>query len=291
MPAKELTNKEQKFAKVAASGATQAAAYAAAYSDKGSAATQRANGHRIAKKLHVAAEIKRLRRLPAVDDYTGIKKQMIERLLEIAENGKNSVAQHRAIVTLIRYADEGAERRRAKDPVPSIEDLVRELTANVEGESPEDRITDVESIGHGESQSTLPFQERSLEDDYGDVLDKPQLARPVSAAEAKVEAFRVAREEEIKAHQAAVRRNREEVQRLTELYRQQQETAASPMSEPAKEVGAVSEEAQDAECASTAVPRPYLQAAGPRPGFRREMIPGRFPPQFRWVPDLEGDEA
>ena len=86
MPAKELTSKEQKFAQVAAAGATQAAAYAAAYSDKASPATQRANGHRIAKKAHVAAEIKRLRRLPAADDYVGIKKQMIERLLEIAEN-------------------------------------------------------------------------------------------------------------------------------------------------------------------------------------------------------------
>src|SRR5215471_8167577 len=127
MSAKELTNKEQKFAQVAAAGATQAAAYAAAYSDKASSATQRANGHRIAKKPHVAAEIKRLRRLPAVDDYAGIKKQMIERLLEVAENDRNSVAQHRSIVTLIRYADEGALRQAAKGPTPNIEDLVREL--------------------------------------------------------------------------------------------------------------------------------------------------------------------
>jgi phage terminase small subunit len=240
MPAKELTNKEQKFAKVAAAGGTQAAAYAAAYSDKGSPATQRANGHRIAKKPHVAAEIKRLRRLPAADDYAGIKRQMIELLLQIAENG-SSVARHRAIVTLIKYADEGAVRQAAKAPI--IEDLVRRLTADAELKSSEDQIPGVETIGTDDLENTLPFRVSSFEDDRGLIPDKPRLTRPVSAAEAE-EAFRLARAEEIKTHQEVVRRSRAEVEKLTALYRQQQEAAVLPMSAPASEQGLVGEVCQ-----------------------------------------------
>jgi hypothetical protein len=290
MAIKGLTNKEQQFAKAAAAGATQAAAYAAAYSDKASPATQRANGHRIAKKPHVAAEIKRLRCLPAADDYAGIKRQMIELLLQIAENGKNSVAQHRAIVSLIRYADEAVVRQAAKGPMPNIEELVRQLTADAEVKSAEDQIAGVEFIGTAEAEKTLPFQERGLEDNCGVAPDKLPLARLVSAAEAKAEAYRVARAEEVKAHQAAVRKSREEVRRLTELYRQQQEVAESPMSDPAKEEGIVAEEDQVAMTGSACVPRAYQQASGPRPEYRREGIPGRFPPQCRWVPILKGEQ-
>jgi hypothetical protein len=287
MPAKELTNKEQKFAKAAAAGATQAAAYAAAYSDKASAATQRANGHRIAKKPHVAAEIKRLRRLPAADDYAGIKKQMIERLLELAENDKNSVAQHRAILTLIKYADEGSVRQQAaKGPAPNIEELLRELSAGVEAESSEDLIADGGTIAAGDLTKTLPVQ---IEDDCRVVPDKPQQTRLVNTAEA----YRVNREAEIRAHQEYIRQSRAEVERLTALYRQQQQQAAGgTMSDPVKEEEIVAEGSQVAitgpPCAP--VPRAYQQASGPRPGFRREMIPGRFPPQSRWVKHEEALE-
>src|SRR5215471_14627941 len=127
MPARELTDKERRFARALAAGASQAWAYCEIYSREASRSTQRANGHHIAKRPLVMEEIKRLRRLPAVDDYAGIKTKMIERLLEVAENDRNSVAQHRSIVTLIRYADEGALRQAAKGPTPNIEDLVREL--------------------------------------------------------------------------------------------------------------------------------------------------------------------
>jgi hypothetical protein len=117
MPGRELTDKDRHFARALAAGASQAAAYAAVYSAKGSAATQRANGHHIAKKPLVMAEIKRLRRLPAVDDYAGIKTKMIERLLEIAENDSNSVvAQHRAIATLIKDAEGGARQKSTEEP-------------------------------------------------------------------------------------------------------------------------------------------------------------------------------
>jgi hypothetical protein len=78
------------------------------------------------------AEIKRLRRLPAVDDYAGIKTKMIERLLEVAENDASATARHRAIQTLLRYAQEGAERHVTSDPETDIAALVRELTADVE---------------------------------------------------------------------------------------------------------------------------------------------------------------
>jgi hypothetical protein len=290
MPAKELTNKEQKFAKVAATGATQAAAYAAAYSDKGSPATQRANGHRIAKKPHVASEIKRLRRLPAVDDYAGIKKQMIQTLLQIAENGKNSVAQHRAIVTLIKYADEGAVREAAKGPAPNIEELLRELSVGVEADSSEERLADGGTIAAGDLTRTLPVQ---VKEDYRVVPDKQESPQVVSAAEAKAEADRDNRAAEIRAQQEFIRRSRAEVQRLTELYRQQQETAGPTMSEPAKEEGLGGEKHQDSSIAGSAcaaVPTADLQYSGRRPGFRREAIPGRFPPQYRWVPVFEGDE-
>jgi hypothetical protein len=68
---------------------------------------------------------------------------------------------------------------------------------------------------------------------------------------------------------------------------------ASPMTGPATENGLVPEGVQGvsidgSDCA--AVPRAYQQASGPRPGFRREMMPGRFPPQFRWVPIFTSDE-
>jgi phage terminase small subunit len=267
MPAKELTNKEERFAKEIAAGATQPAAYAAVYSEKSSTATRRANGFRIAKKPRVAAEIKRLRRLPVVDDYAGIKKQMIEQLLALADNDRNSVAQHRAIVTLIKYADEGAERQAAKGPAPSIEELLKELTAV---ESSRDRRAAGEAIEIGDLTKTRPVQV----EDCGLRPDKPQPTQPMAAAEA----FRVAREEEIRAQQESVRRSREEVRRLTALYLEQQpEASGPPPSEPAKEEG-------------PAAPPVDLQNSGRGPGFRREAIPGRFPPQYRWVPIFEGEE-
>jgi hypothetical protein len=193
MLTRELTIREQKFAKAAAAGATQAAAYAVAYSDKGSPATQRANGHRIAKKPRVAAEIKRLRGLPAVDDYAGIKKSMIEALLALAANDKNSVAQHRAIVTLIKYADEGAVRQAAKNAGPTIEQLVRELMADAKVDSTGDEILEVEITGTDDFEKILPVQLRSLhaKDDYGLEADRPQGSRLANAAEAKAEAYDV----------------------------------------------------------------------------------------------------
>jgi hypothetical protein len=286
MSAKELTNKEEKFAKEIAAGATQPAAYAAVYSEKSSTATRRANGFRIAKKPRVAAEIKRLRRLPAVDDYAAIKKQMIERLLDLAENDRNSVAQHRAIVTLIKYADEGAERQAAKGPAPSIEELLKELTAV---ESSKDRRAAGEAIEMGD----LTTRSVQVEDGYGLRLDKPQQTRLVNTAEARTDAYHITREAEIRTHQEYVRRSKEEVRRLTELYRQQQETAESPMSEPVKEEGLVGEKHQDSSTAGSACPvveAADLQTSASRPGFRREMIPGRFPAQFRWVPILVGEQ-
>jgi hypothetical protein len=297
MSAKELTNKEEKFAKEIAAGATQPAAYAAVYSEKSSTATRRANGFRIAKKPHVAAEIKRLRRLPAVDDYAAIKKQMIERLLALADNDRNSVAQHRAIVTLIKYADEGTERQAAKGPAPSIEELLRELNVSVEAERSEDRIAKVEIIGTKDLEKTLPVQVRSLhsEDDCRVVPYKPQPPWLVKAAETRGEAYHVTRETEIRAQQESVRRSRDEVRRLTALYlEQQQEAAGPPPSEPAKEEELVGEKHQDSSIVGSgfpAVPTADPQNSGRRPGFRREAIPGRFPRQYRWVPVLEGDEA
>jgi hypothetical protein len=134
MAERELTNKEKKLAIAIAAGETQGAAYAEAYSAKASRATQRANGHRIAKKAHVAAEIKRLRSLPAVDDYAGIKKMMIRRLLEISENDARATARHHAIIALLKYAEEGAARHVPIDPETEIAALVRELTADVEAQ-------------------------------------------------------------------------------------------------------------------------------------------------------------
>jgi hypothetical protein len=77
MAGRELTSKEKEFAQMLAAGASQASAYSAVYSRKASRSTQRANGHRIARRDRVKEEIKRLRRLPAVDDYTAIKTKMI----------------------------------------------------------------------------------------------------------------------------------------------------------------------------------------------------------------------
>jgi hypothetical protein len=262
MPTKGLTNKEQRFAKAVAAGATQGAAYRSVYSAEGSAATQRANGHRIAKKAHVSEEIRRLRYLPAVDDYAEIKKQMIERLLDIAENG-NATAQHRAILALIRYADDGVERQPAKDPVPDVEQLLRELRANIEVESPEDQIAQVNPIGIHCLEKTPPVQAQSLrvEDNYGMVPDKARQGRLVNTAEARTEAYPITREAEIRAQHEYVCRSREEVRRLTE-EKVLEETA----------------------------PTAYPPACGPQPGYRREMIRGRFPPQYRWVPIVEEED-
>jgi hypothetical protein len=231
----------------------------------------------------VAAEIKRLRRLPAADDYARIKTQMIERLLELAENDKNSVAQHRAIVTLIKYADEGAVRQAAKNPVPNIEELLRELSAGVQAESSEDRIADGGTIAAEDFRRTLPVQ---IKDDCRVVPDKQEPPRLVNAGEA----YRVNREAEIRAHQEYIRQSRAEVERLTALYRNQQEAAGPTMAEPANEDGLVGGTDRDSSIDGSA--RAAVQGqAGPRPGFRRETIPGRFPPQYRWVPLVEGKEA
>jgi hypothetical protein len=231
----------------------------------------------------VAAEIKRLRRLPPVDDYAEIKKQMIERLLEIAENSKNSVAQHRAITSLIRYADEAAVRQAAKDPVPSIEELLRELSVGVEAEPSEERIADGGTIAAGDLMRTLPVQ---VKDDFRVVPDKQEPPRLVNAAEA----HRVTREAESTARREDLHQSGAEVQRLTELYQQQQEAAAPTLSEPANEDGRVGEADRGPSIAGSACAAVQRQG-GTRPGFRREMIRGRFPPQYRWVPFVEAEEA
>jgi len=139
MAERELTTKEQKFAKAVALGSSQCEAYSRVYSADASRATKRANGHNISKRPRVAKEIKRLRRLPAVDDYTTIKTKMIERLLEIAENDGSATARHRAIQTLLKYAEEGAERHVTSDPETDIAAIVKELTADVEAQVAIDR--------------------------------------------------------------------------------------------------------------------------------------------------------
>jgi hypothetical protein len=250
MATKGLTNKEQRFAKAVADGATQASAYSSVYSAEGSASTQRANGHKITKKPRVAEEIQRLRRLPAVDDYAGIKKQMIERLLDIAENGKNSVSQHRAILALIRYADEGVERQPAKDPVPDVEQLLRELRADIEVKSSAELITQADTVGvHVDKTPPVQVEDLRVEDDYGLVPDKPQQPRLVNTG--------------------------------------------CQISELAKEKALIGEREPDSSIARTgytAAPGADLEASGSLPGYRREMIAGRFPPQYRWVPIVDEED-
>jgi hypothetical protein len=295
MAARELTPKEQQFAKAVALGSSQCEAYSRVYSADASRATKRANGHNISKRPRVAKEIKRLRCLLPVDDYAGIKTKMIERLLEIAENDSNSVAQHRAIVTLIKYADGGAGQKSTKEPV-NVAELVRELLADLEPEASVEWPEEPAAIADDDLMTpSVQVNEPRVEKERELLLDKPQLTRPVNpayaAAEAKAEAFRAMREAETRAHEESIRRSREEVRRITAIYREQGEAAlsrASSAEEPVTEAARDSS-IDPSECG--ALPLAYRQASGPRPGYRRETVPGRFPPQYRWVPCFEGDES
>jgi hypothetical protein len=292
MTAKGLTRKEQKFAGMLAAGATQAEAYAAAYSAEASKETKRSNGHRIAKKAHVAAEIKKLRNRPAVDDFANIKVRMIEKLLELSVDNTNSVAQHRAIVTLLKYADDGAERQVTKDLAPDLAALLDELTADAEVPAPLDPMEEIETVAAGDITETAAVQRHSsLGDDRRSALAKLQFAarkKPAhAAADANAEAFLA----ETKAHQESVRRSREEVQRLTALYRQKQdEVALGQVSKPATADKPVPEGSHDPSTDPFGRTEAY-QASGRRPGYRREMIRGQFPPKYRWIPVSEADES
>jgi hypothetical protein len=298
MAERELTNKEQQFAKAVASGSSQCEAYSRVYSADASRATKRANGHNVSKRPRVAKEIKRLRRLPAVDDYAGIKAKMIERLLEIAENDARATARHHAIIALLRYCEEGAARQVTSDPETDIAALVRELTADVEVRASLDRIVGDKTLADGDLAETPSVQvsEPHVEEERDLLLDTSQLTRPVNpayaAAEAKRQAFRAMRDGEARGHEESVRRSRVEVRRLAAIYAEQREAAPARASVPAN--GDEREEARDFlidESACTAVPRPYLPASGPRPGYRLEAVRGRFPTQYRWVPAFEGDDS
>jgi hypothetical protein len=223
---------------------------------------------------------------------------MIERLLEIAENDASATARHRAIQTLLRYSEEGAARQVTKNPEPDIAALVRELTADVEVRASLDRIVGGETFADGDLAETPSVQviEPHVEEERDLLLDTPQLTRPVNpayaAAEAKRQAFRAMRDAQTRAHEESVRRSRDEVRRLAAIYREQQEAAPSPASVPAN--GDEREEARDFlidESACTAVPRAYLPASGPGPGYRLEAVRGRFPQQFHWVRCFDGDES
>ena len=296
MAEKELTNKEREFAKVLVAGATQAEAYAAAYSAEGSKATKRANGFRISKRCHVAAEIKKLRHRPAIDDYTAIKTKMIERLLELADNDGNSVAQHRAIVTLLKYADESAERQVAKELDPEIAALVDELTSNA---APHDSLDsdEVETLAAGDIAETVPVQRKSyLGDDRRSTLARFQFAattNPSNAAtQSNAAAFVARRAAESREREEAVRKNREDVRRLTAIYRERREAARALVAEPATAEEPGREDGRDLSIGDSGfTAAPQVQVSGPRPRFRKIPIPGRFPPQWRLVPDFEGGDG
>jgi hypothetical protein len=108
-PAK-LTRKEKEFAVAIAGGATLAAAYAKAYSDRAGRKAAEANARQVIRRERVAAEIERLRRYPPPDNFRAIREFAIEKLLKMAESDPNPVVRHRAMTTLLEHAEDGLRK-------------------------------------------------------------------------------------------------------------------------------------------------------------------------------------
>jgi hypothetical protein len=109
-PAAKLTRKEREFAAAIAGGATLAAAYAKAYSDRAGRKPAEANARQVLRRERVAAEVERLRRYPPPDNFEAIREFAIEKLLKMAESDPNSVARHRAMRTLLEHSADGLRK-------------------------------------------------------------------------------------------------------------------------------------------------------------------------------------
>jgi hypothetical protein len=253
--ATELTVKERAFAQLILQG-TKTAAYRNVYSDRGSPATTAVAAYKLSKRPKIKNEVARLlrqREFPA-DDYARIRDVAVAGLTEIFLQESDPRLRAKVGSVLLAYADAGLKLH----PVPTEKErkydelnrLLVEVAAERQGvlsREQEPPIVEVE-------QTDLLPPESLEEASEGEALEVPDASMGDMDAEWGLAT--------------------------------QEAAAALPMMRPATENGPVPEGVQGvsidgSNCA--AIPRAYLQASGPRPGFRREMIPGRFPPQSRWV--------
>jgi hypothetical protein len=113
-----LSAKERLFAEKLADGLGPTDAYKSVYSNSSASRTAQVNGWQIAKRPRVVAEVERLRRNPSPTNYRGIKEFAVEKLLKMAESDPNPTARHRAMATLLKYADSNLQRQPAPHQPP-----------------------------------------------------------------------------------------------------------------------------------------------------------------------------
>jgi hypothetical protein len=113
-----LSAKERLFAEKLADGSGPTAAYKAVYSNSAASRTAQANGRQVARRPRVIAEVERLRRNPPPNNFHAIKEFAVEKLLKMAESDPSPTARHRAMATLLKYADSGLRRQPAPQQCP-----------------------------------------------------------------------------------------------------------------------------------------------------------------------------
>jgi hypothetical protein len=273
--ATELTVKERAFAQLIIEG-TKTAAYRKVYSDRGSPATTAVAAYKLSRKPKIKNEVARLlrqREFPA-DDYARIRDVAVAGLTEIFLQESDPRLRAKVGSVLLAYADAGLKLH----PVPTEKErkydefnrLLAEVASERQGVLSREQEPPIVEV---EQTDLLPAE--SLEEvSEGEALEVPDasMCEITAATEVLMDAG--------------------------SGLATQEAAAAAPIAGPATENGLVPEGVQggsidgsDCSAILSPIPRAYQQASWPRPGFRREMIRGRFPPQFRWVPDLEGDEA
>jgi hypothetical protein len=87
--ASRLTEKERRFAAAIASGLGPTRAYKEVYSALAGNRAAQANGRQVAKRERVIAEIERLRRYPAPDNFNALQELAITKLIDMAQ-GQNT---------------------------------------------------------------------------------------------------------------------------------------------------------------------------------------------------------
>jgi hypothetical protein len=113
-----LSAKERLFAEKLADGLGATEAYKSVYSNSAANRTAQANGRQIARRQRVIEEVDRLRRNPPANNFRALKEFAVGKLLKMAESDPNATARHRAMATLLKYADSGLRRQPAPQQSP-----------------------------------------------------------------------------------------------------------------------------------------------------------------------------
>ena len=165
-----LRAKERLFAEKLADGLGPTDAYKSVYSTSSSSRTAATNGGKIAKRPRVVEEVQRLRQNPPPNNFRAIKEFAVEKLLKMAESDPNPTARHRAMATLLKYADSGLRRQPAPQQSPQLT-----LGAHKTKLSRDQILKELKSL-YTQGLRTPPAQIRSVPDS---VVDLPSEDNPI----------------------------------------------------------------------------------------------------------------